>query len=122
MHLQCSYVPSSDPGLKVEWTHDGKPIAESSRLKTVSDFGFVMLDIAGADTRDSGLYECTISNRWEIMGTDAILFHVLRRFLASLGSAVTRLGPRWSSAAATASSTSPSRRTHSTRRPRSRPR
>ncbi len=63
VHLQCSYVPSHDPGLKVEWSHGGRPIAESSRLKTVSDFGFVMLDIAGADTRDSGEYICTISNR-----------------------------------------------------------
>ncbi len=54
----------NDPELKVTWKHNGKPIAESSRLKTVSDFGFVMLDIAGADTRDSGEYVCTISNRF----------------------------------------------------------
>ena len=47
----------------VEWTKDGKAIDESSRLKVVSDFGFVMLDIGGADSRDSGVYVCKISNK-----------------------------------------------------------
>ena len=34
-----------------------------SFLQTVSDFGFVMLDISGVDSRDSGEYICTAINQ-----------------------------------------------------------
>ena len=63
LHLQCSYVPADDQDLIVEWTKDSKAIEESSRLKTISDFGFVMIDLAKADSRDTGRYECRISNK-----------------------------------------------------------
>ena len=63
VHLQCQLTPVSDPGIKIEWTFDGKPLPQSSRLKTVSDFGFVTLDISGVDSRDSGEYICRATNR-----------------------------------------------------------
>ena len=63
IHLQASYVPVDDQDLVVEWTKDGEAIKDSSRLKTISDFGFVMIDLAKADSRDTGKYECRISNK-----------------------------------------------------------
>ncbi len=63
VHLECSYVPVNDPRLEVEWTVDGKPLFNSSRIKVVSDFGFAMLDISSADSKDSGTYTCTIRNK-----------------------------------------------------------
>jgi len=65
-HLQCSYVPTDDADLSVSWTREGAPIEDSYRLKSVSDFGFAMLDISAADTRDSGQYVCTISNKYHV--------------------------------------------------------
>ena len=60
---ECSYVPTNDPTLEVEWSMDGKPLSNSSRMKVISDFGFAMLDISSADSRDSGKYTCAIRNR-----------------------------------------------------------
>ncbi len=34
-----------------------------TRTKTVCDFGYVMLDIAAVDTRDSGEYTCRAYNK-----------------------------------------------------------
>ena len=63
VHLQCSYLPVADPDLTVDWTFNGKPIQNSSRLKTIADFGFASLDIVGIDSRDSGSYQCHIKNK-----------------------------------------------------------
>jgi titin len=63
VHLQCSLEPVNDADLKVEWFFNGKPLPHSSRLKTVADFGYVMLDIAGIDSRDSGEYSCRAWNK-----------------------------------------------------------
>ena len=56
-------MPTNDPTLEVEWSMDGKPLSNSSRMKVISDFGFAMLDISSADSRDSGKYTCAIRNR-----------------------------------------------------------
>lgn len=63
VHLQAGLVPANDPTLQVEWTFNGKPLPQSSRVKTVCDFGHVMLDIAGVDSRDSGEYICRAFNK-----------------------------------------------------------
>ena len=63
VHLQVGLTPVHDPNLFVEWKFNGKPLPNSSRLKTVSDFGYVMLDIAAADSRDSGEYTCRAYNK-----------------------------------------------------------
>ena len=56
-------MPTNDPTLEVEWSMDGRPLSNSSRMKVISDFGFAMLDISSADSRDSGKYTCAIRNR-----------------------------------------------------------
>jgi titin len=63
VHMECAYVPANDANLAVEWKVDGKQLLNSNRIKVVSDFGFAMLDISSADSRDTGKYTCTISNR-----------------------------------------------------------
>lgn len=62
-HFECNVLPKNDPELKIDWKFNGKPIPISSRIKTVADFGFVMLDISSVDSKDSGEYVCTASNR-----------------------------------------------------------
>jgi titin len=49
---------------QVEWFHNGQPLRHSSRIKTVSDFGFVVLDIAYVQSHDSGEYICKASNKF----------------------------------------------------------
>jgi hypothetical protein len=44
----------------VEWFHNGKPLSAGSRIKTINDFGFVILEVAGVYQRDSGLYTCKV--------------------------------------------------------------
>ena len=62
-HFECNITPANDPHLKIDWKFNGSPLPNSSRIKTISDFGFVMLDIASADSKDSGEYICTASNK-----------------------------------------------------------
>ena len=62
-HFECRVTPTNDPHLKVDWKFNGQPMPNSSRIKTVSDFGFVMLDIAGTDSKDTGEYICTATNK-----------------------------------------------------------
>lgn len=35
-----------------------------SRVKTISDFGFVILEVAGVFTRDNGIYMCKATNAY----------------------------------------------------------
>jgi hypothetical protein len=46
--------------MRVEWFHNGKPLSAGSRIKTINDFGFVILEVAGVYQRDSGLYTCKV--------------------------------------------------------------
>lgn len=48
----------------MEWFVNGQPLRHSSRIKTVSDFGFVVLDIAYVQSHDSGEYICKASNKF----------------------------------------------------------
>ena len=63
VHFEARGTPVDDPQLRVEWKFNGQPLPNSSRIKTVSDFGFVMLGIAAVDSRDSGEYICTAVNK-----------------------------------------------------------
>lgn len=63
-HFECTLVPVGDPDLKVEWFHNGKPIRHSTRIKPVSDFGYVLLDIAYVQSHDSGEYVCRAYNKY----------------------------------------------------------
>ncbi|XP_063986913.1 titin isoform X6 [Diachasmimorpha longicaudata] len=64
VHFECTLIPVGDPNMKVEWFHNGKPLRHSSRFKMVSDFGFVVMDIAGVMSHDSGEYVCKASNKF----------------------------------------------------------
>jgi hypothetical protein len=69
-HFECRLTPINDPSMRVEWFHNGKPLLAGSRLKTIHDFGFVILEIDKIDTRDSGLYTCkvTLNTCWNYKG------------------------------------------------------
>lgn len=62
-HFECRLIPINDPSMRVEWFHNGKALWAGSRIKTINDFGFVILEVAGVYQRDSGLYTCKATNR-----------------------------------------------------------
>lgn len=62
-HFECRLTPVTDPSMRVEWFHNGKALWAGSRIKTINDFGFVILEIAGCYQRDSGLYTCKATNK-----------------------------------------------------------
>ena len=62
-HFECTLVPIGDPDLKVEWFHNAQPLRQSNRIKTVADFGFVVLDISSVQSGDSGEYVCKATNK-----------------------------------------------------------
>lgn len=72
-HFECTLIPVGDPNMVVEWFHNGQPIRHSSRYKMVSDFGFVVMDIAGVLSHDSGEYVCKASNKFGEDSTKAII-------------------------------------------------
>jgi hypothetical protein len=59
-HFECQLTPVNDSSMRVEWYHNGKPLSAGSRIKTINDFGFVILEVAGVYQRDSGLYTCKV--------------------------------------------------------------
>lgn len=67
VQMQC-HVHSKPPPT-VEWTHEGKKVAESSKIKMiiekVSEEEFIiMLELTDPDLDDSGLYKCNIKNQY----------------------------------------------------------
>lgn len=62
-HFECKLTPINDSSLQVEWYHNGKALWSGSRIKTINDFGFVILEISGCYHRDSGLYTCKATNK-----------------------------------------------------------
>lgn len=72
-HYECTLLPVGDPDMKVEWFHNGKPMRHSTRIKPVSDFGYVLLDIAYVQSHDSGEYVCKATNKYGEDSTTATL-------------------------------------------------
>lgn len=62
-HFECRLTPINDSSMRVEWFHNGKPLLAGTRIKTIHDFGFVILEVANCYQRDSGLYTCKATNR-----------------------------------------------------------
>ncbi|XP_050422457.1 titin isoform X5 [Adelges cooleyi] len=62
-HFECRLLPANDPSMVVTWFHNGKVLSAGSRIKTINDFGFVILEVAGVYIRDSGLYTCKATNK-----------------------------------------------------------
>ena len=67
-HFECRVEPKSDPNLRVEWFHNGRPLQSGHRFRTMYELGFVSLDILYAYPEDCGEYLCRATNQ---MGTDA---------------------------------------------------
>lgn len=63
-HFECTVVPVDDPDMKIEWYHNGQHLRHSTRIKTVSDFGFVVMDIAYTQNHDTGEYVCRAYNKY----------------------------------------------------------
>ena len=57
-------VIESNTSLQVDWFHNDEPIQIGSRLHTISDFGFVVLDIDWTFKRDAGVYTCRATNKY----------------------------------------------------------
>ena len=72
-HFECTLVPVGDPSMKVEWFHNGAPLRHSSRIKCISDFGFVVMDLAYVQSEDSGEYTCRATNKYGSDSTSATL-------------------------------------------------
>jgi titin len=86
-HFECTLEPVGDPDMKVEWFHNGVPMRHSTRIKPVSDFGYVLLDIAYVQSHDSGEYICKASNKYgedytratiQCYGKSAVLYDTLQ--------------------------------------------
>ncbi|XP_055338080.1 LOW QUALITY PROTEIN: titin-like [Paramacrobiotus metropolitanus] len=63
-HIHCNVTPTNDSSLEIMWFRNGQPLHASSRIKTLNDFGFVVLEISGIQTEDSGQYVCMARNRY----------------------------------------------------------
>ena len=53
-HFEAKIEPTN---ALVEWFRNGKPIVTGSRIRSVNDFGYVMLEINGVTAEDSGKYQ-----------------------------------------------------------------
>uniref|UniRef100_A0A1I8A3Q1 Ig-like domain-containing protein n=1 Tax=Steinernema glaseri TaxID=37863 RepID=A0A1I8A3Q1_9BILA len=62
VHMDCMVQPINDPNLKIEWYHDGQPIAFASRMRAIHDFGYVALEFLHVHAEDSGTYTCRAVN------------------------------------------------------------
>lgn len=67
VQMQC-HVRSKPPPT-VEWTHEGKKVVESSKIKMkITELSeeeyMIILELADPDLDDSGLYKCNIKNQY----------------------------------------------------------
>jgi len=61
-HFEARLEPIGDPGLKVEWFKDGRPLEASARITSFYNFGYVALTIKQLIIQDAGTYICVASN------------------------------------------------------------
>ncbi|VDK72603.1 unnamed protein product [Litomosoides sigmodontis] len=63
VHFTARYEPFNDNQLQIQWYLNGRPLRTGSRVKTISDFGFVILEILPTYPEDSGEYTCRAINK-----------------------------------------------------------
>uniref|UniRef100_A0A915DZ78 Ig-like domain-containing protein n=1 Tax=Ditylenchus dipsaci TaxID=166011 RepID=A0A915DZ78_9BILA len=61
-HFETTVEPIDDPDLKIQWYLNGAPVSASSRVKLISDFGWVILNINDTEQRDTGEWSCVATN------------------------------------------------------------
>uniref|UniRef100_A0A183TXY2 Immunoglobulin I-set domain protein n=1 Tax=Toxocara canis TaxID=6265 RepID=A0A183TXY2_TOXCA len=61
-HFEATVEPIDDPDLKIHWFLNGAPVTASSRVKMISDFGWIILDINQTEPRDTGEWTCVATN------------------------------------------------------------
>ncbi|PAV62890.1 hypothetical protein WR25_23783 isoform D [Diploscapter pachys] len=69
VHLEAQLTPVNDPRLKIEWFHDGNPVGHSNRMRMLSDFGLVVLEILPGEPQDTGTWTCKATND---LGSDEV--------------------------------------------------
>ncbi|KAL3105626.1 hypothetical protein niasHT_021729 [Heterodera trifolii] len=62
IHLDAKLEPTDDPNLSVEWYHNGTLVLSTNRMKTIHDFGFVVLELCPAEPQDNGTWLCRATN------------------------------------------------------------
>lgn len=62
LHLDATVMPITDPKLRIEWFFNGQPLAFSSRIRTIHEFGYVALEFAHLLPSDTGTYTCRAIN------------------------------------------------------------
>jgi titin len=60
--LECAVEPHKDPGLRLDWYHNGLPLSSGTRLLARAEFGQVSLAVTGLTERDAGIYTCKAVN------------------------------------------------------------
>lgn len=61
-HFEVQVTPVADPRLRIEWFHNGHPVGHTARMKTIHDFGFVVLELSPAEPQDCGVWTCKATN------------------------------------------------------------
>ena len=61
--FDCKFSPANDPNLKIAWLHNGKGILASSRVNTMADFGYAVLEINPVAVMDRGEYTVVVVNQ-----------------------------------------------------------
>lgn len=64
LHLECRLEPANDSSMKIEWFHNGLLLEPSSKIRTLNDFGFVVLEIDWLYPSDSGEFSCKATNKF----------------------------------------------------------
>ena len=89
-HFECRVEPKNDTNLRVDWYHNGKPLPNGHRFRTMFELGFVSLDILYAYPEDAGEYYCRAYNTVGEDTTRAMLtcksntiFHNYQAFITS---------------------------------------
>lgn len=60
--LDCKFSPTEDPNLKIAWLLNGKALLSSSRITTLNDFGYAVLEINPVTVFDHGEYTIVAVN------------------------------------------------------------
>uniref|UniRef100_A0A914QF48 Ig-like domain-containing protein n=1 Tax=Panagrolaimus davidi TaxID=227884 RepID=A0A914QF48_9BILA len=63
LQLICRYEPVDDNQLQIQWYLNGRALFAGSRVKTLNDFGYCVLEISPVYPEDSGDYTCRAFNK-----------------------------------------------------------